>query len=262
MNELERKQAEMDFHDQRERDRKAMDEDEFLQHYPNKRFYTVASLHREFLHDFIANNAPGSKALDYCCGLGETSLQLLKAGAHCTGIDISPESVETARERAKDAGFDEASSHFEVMDAEHMTFEDDSFDLIVCSGVLHHLDINLAYPELARVLRPGGKVIALEALGHNPLIQLYRKMTPKLRTEWEADHIITRNELSLAGEYFGGVTANFFYLTSIVPIVLAGKFESKLLLSLTNGLDKWLQKTPLKFLSWQVVYVMTAPRSA
>lgn len=255
-----RKAEEVEFHDRRERDRQAMSSAEFLEHYPNKRFYSIANLHREFLEEFLEEHAPSARALDYCCGLGSTSLRLLKFGAHCTGIDISPESVATAKSRAEADGYDAEKFNFAVMDAEALTFPDDSFDLIVCSGVLHHLDINRAYPELARVLAPGGRVVALEALGHNPFIQAYRKLTPKLRTEWEADHIITRKELALAEEHFAHVDVRYFYLTSILPIALGGRFGSRQLMKITNALDSVLLRIPgIRDMAWQVVYTMAGP---
>ncbi len=88
------------------------------------------------------------------------------------------------------------------MDAEQLTFPDQTFDLIVCNGVLHHLDLRYAYPELARVLKPGGRILCLEALGYNPAIQLYRKLTPHLRTAWEAEHILTMRQVKEAGLFF------------------------------------------------------------
>ena len=67
------------------------------------------------------------------------------------GIDISSNEVNSARMKLKDAGYSNKSD-FQVMDAENMTFEDNSFDVIICNGVLHHLDIDAALPELARFL--------------------------------------------------------------------------------------------------------------
>jgi len=254
-----RKRAEADFHDKREADRNQMDDAEFLKHYPNKRFYAIARRHSDYLDDFVGQNAPGVDALDYCCGLGASSLRLLRAGARCTGIDISAESVATAKKLAHDNGFAE-QSHFEVMDAEALTFDDDSFDLIICSGVLHHLEINAAYRELSRVLRPGGKIIALEALGHNPAIAAYRKLTPKLRTEWEADHILTSSELTLAEDFFGKVTKRYFYLLSVIPISLGGRFGSDKLIKLTDKIDDVLLKVPgIRKMAWQVVFTLEKP---
>ena len=81
--------------------------------------------------------------------------------------------VEKARKKAEHDTVTGVS--FLVMDAESMKFEDKTFDVVYGSGILHHLNIDKAYRELARVLKPDGVAIFIEPLGHNPLINLYRK---------------------------------------------------------------------------------------
>ena len=107
MNEIDtRKRAEADFHDQRERDRRRMTNAEFMARYPNKRFYENATPHNEHLGACIEQHAPGADVLDYCCGVGLTSLRLARAGATVQGIDISPQSVQTAERRSKRRGWE------------------------------------------------------------------------------------------------------------------------------------------------------------
>ena len=84
------------------------------------------------------------------------SIELARHGAHVSAFDISDESARTARHALEEAGFGHRASVY-VMDAENLAFADNTFDIIVCSGVLHHLDLERAYYELARVLKPGGK---------------------------------------------------------------------------------------------------------
>ena len=132
------------------------------------------------------------------------------------------------------------------MDAESLGFADDTFGVIHVSGVLHHVDVRLAFPEMRRVLKPGGRVIASEGLGHDPLINLYRKLTPQLRTEWEAQHIIKKEQTTLVGEYFGRVEYRFFHLATLgflpirkVPVL------GPLALTCLEILDRFLLKVPL-----------------
>src|SRR3546814_11483257 len=80
-----------------------------------------------------------------------------------TGIDISDVAIEKGRERARQKGF--TNVRLEAMNAEAMTFPDDSFDLVFGSGIIHHLDIDRAFGEIARVLRPGGRAVFIEPLG-------------------------------------------------------------------------------------------------
>lgn len=258
---LERKQKEQDFHNKREADRKVMSDEEYERKYSNKRFYKIAKSSNDYLYNLISELVPGKVALDYCCGLGFSSLELAKRGAkHVHGIDISNESVDTSRQRLIDAGFGDSST-FQTMDAEKMTFEDNTFDLILCSGVLHHLDLQFAYPELARVLKPDGKIIAIEALGYNPAINLYRKMTPSLRTEWETDHILTLAQVKEGLQFFNNYDVKYFHLASIAAIPFIKTPVFKPLLAFLEALDWVLLKIPfVQLMAWQMIFVLKDPK--
>jgi ubiquinone/menaquinone biosynthesis C-methylase UbiE len=258
----DRKVLEAEFHDAREFDRLNLSEDEFKSKYSNKKFYVIAKSVRDYQNKLIKSRAIGSKVLDYCCGPGETSLKLANMGYDCVhGIDISAEEISTAKKRLVDSGF-ESKSSFRVMDAENMTFEDDSFDVIICNGVLHHLDIDEALPELSRVLKPGGMIVAMEALGYNPLIKLYRKMTPHLRTAWETDHILTLSELKKSKKYFNKVNVKYFYLATLMSIPFANTFMFKPMMKITGFIDAILMKIPgIQLMAWQMVFVLENPKS-
>ena len=64
-----------------------------------------------------------------------------------------------------------------------MTFKDNTFDIGVEYGALHHVELDRALAELSRVLKPNAKMLCIEAMRHNPLIHAYRR-TPHLGTEW------------------------------------------------------------------------------
>src|ERR1017187_2444440 len=102
---------------------------------------------------------------------------------------------------------------FRVMDAEVLEFPDDSFDLICVVAILHHLDLDKSLAEIARTLRPGAAAIFLEPLAYNPIINLYRRLTPHLRTEDE--HPLTMTDLKGASRFFGEVAATYFHLLSL-----------------------------------------------
>lgn len=257
--EAERKKAEMDFHDQREHDRAVMSEDEWRKKYANKRWYVAAGDSDRFVDDWLRDNAAGKVALDFGCGLGGTSLRLAKAGAFVHAIDISPESVEATRKLLETSGFGDRIKA-EPMDAENTKFADSTFDIIMCMGVLHHMDVTKAFPELARILKPGGVVLGHEALGYNPAINLYRRMTPKLRTEWETDHILTLRELNAAKASFGSQNVNFFHLLSIGSVPFYGTFLFKPLFLISNALDKILLRIPgIRLMAWQMVFLLSKP---
>ncbi len=257
-----RKDLEAEFHNAREADRAILSEEEFYNKYSNKRFYAIVHRIRKYEDDLLKQRAQGGKVLDYCCGPGETSLKLAKMGyATVNGIDISAKEIESARQRMVDAGFSEKTD-FKVMDAENMDFDDDTFDVIVCNGVLHHLDVDAALPELARTLKPGGIIVAMEALGYNPLINLYRKMTPHLRTAWETDHILTLSELKKGRKFFDKVSVRYFYLATLAAIPFANTPLFKPMMWLTEAIDALLMRIPLiQLMAWQMVFTLESPKS-
>lgn len=256
---MDRKQAEREFHDQREFDRHVLSEEEWLAKYSNKKWYAIDRQKNAFVDKWLKENCPGAVALDFGCGLGAMSEKLARFGATVYAIDISPESVKATQDRLTGAGMGDRL-HAAVMDAENLTFEDDKFDIIICSGVLHHMDVNLAFPELARVLKPTGTVVAIEALGYNPIITAYRKMTPKLRTAWETDHILTFKELNVARRHFKNLKVNFFYLLSILAVPLRKTFIFGPMLSLFRAIDNVILSIPgLRLMAWQMVFFLKEP---
>lgn len=256
-----RKQEEMDFHNRREVDRRSLGESEFEQKYANKKWYTIVRKSRQYSDDWLAKQCPGKVALDYCCGLGGMSLQIARSGAFVHGIDISEESVRTAGELMARNGL-ASRAHMQVMDAECLSFPARTFDVIVCSGVLHHLDLTRAYPELARVLKPDGKILCMEAVGHNPLIRLYRKLTPSLRTSWEADHILRRCDVLRARQHFQRVSLRFFHLFSIAAVPLRKTPLFGAALGALEVLDAVVLRLPgLRWMAWQMVFELSGPRT-
>lgn len=97
--------------------------------------------------------------LDIGCGVGFLTRQYAKlTRGQVIGIDSSKQSINEARDKAIEEGLDNLS--FEVMDAEELQFENDTFDCIICSEVLEHLPSpEKALKEMSRVVKPTGKVV-------------------------------------------------------------------------------------------------------
>ncbi len=255
-----RKVAEQEFHDKRELDLASMDQDEFEKTYSNKKWYAIQERARSFVDDWLKKNCNGATVLDFGCGLGGSSLKFAQYGAQVHAFDISPESVNTTKKLLADHGYAD-KLQAEVMDGENMTYEDDTFDVIVCSGVLHHVDVEHAFPELARVLKPTGTLIAIEALGYNPIISLYRRLTPSLRTAWETDHILTNRELRLSEKFFGGLSVHYFYLFSILAVPFRKTAIFKPLLAFLGAIDSVILKIPgVQLMAWQMIFFLSKPK--
>lgn len=228
----------------------------------NTKFYHVARYGRIIEKNHTKLLIKGKKVLDYCCGMGWQSVGLAVDGAkEVVGIDISDVSVEVSKKKAQEAGVGDKCRFF-VMDAENLTFENGSFDVVWGSGILHHLDLEKAYREIARVLKPDGVAIFTEGLRHNPAIQAYRRRTPNLRTPHEVDHILGKPEIFLARKYFKKVNlVGCFYLFTL----LAAPFRSSMifgpLLKALETIDKIILKIPgLRWLAWMAVFELSSPK--
>jgi ubiquinone/menaquinone biosynthesis C-methylase UbiE len=111
------------------------------------------------------NLAPGSRVLDAGCGGGGMTRLLAEAvgpGGEVVGLDTSPQMLEWAKTQAENANL-AGRIKFQEGDVRALPFEDASFDLVWCSRVIHGLNDQLAgVRELARVVRPGGRLIVRE----------------------------------------------------------------------------------------------------
>ena len=227
----------------------------------NKKWYSVASSNVNYVQNWIRGKAKGGgKILDFCCGNGENAIFAASVGANAWGIDISPVSIENCRESAKKAGVAERTT-FEVGDAENTPFPDAFFDGIVVNGVLHHLDLDKSYPELARILKPTGEVICTEALRHNIIFHTYRKLTPHLRSEWEVAHILGRSDVLKAKKYFGDVrVARFFHLATIAAVPFRNMPGFQILRRSLDLVDRVLLSIPgLRWQAWMAVFILGKP---
>lgn len=255
----DRKLKELSFHD-RDRDReqiKQLDQDTYEKFYGNKKYYQATEPSKLYVENWIAEKVRGKVFLDYACGNGMYAIKAAAAGAGLSiGLDISSVSVANAREDAKKAGVQD-NSFFVQADAENTKLPDSSVDVVLCSGMLHHLDLSYAFPELRRILAPGGVILGVEALDYNPLIKLYRMMTPDMRTEWEKAHILKLADLRFAKRFFDVKNVKYWHITSI-----AAPF-ARPLLPIFHGIDSLLTKIPLaQLMSWIFTFELHSSKKA
>jgi SAM-dependent methyltransferase len=221
-------------------------------------WYLIVRSSQAFYERYLSEHCDGAEALEYGCGLHSRAFLLAERGAtDVIGIDISPVAVREGQERARREGLE--GLHFEVMNAEHLEFDDNSFDLVFGTSVIHHLDLDRAYSEIARVLRPGGSAIFVEPLGHNAAINLYRRRTPNLRTPDE--HPLLMRDIEAAGHHFGRVRARFFHLTSLLAVPLRRTAAFHPALSSLDRFDRALFRAlPItRRYAWQVALELSRP---
>lgn len=96
----------------------------------------------------------GARLVEVGCGMGTDLLQFARGGAECTGVDITPRSVEISRHHFQ---LYDMHGDFTLADAERLPFHDNTFDVYYSNGVLHHTpETASAIREAHRILKPGG----------------------------------------------------------------------------------------------------------
>jgi ubiquinone/menaquinone biosynthesis C-methylase UbiE len=220
------------------------------------KYYAVARASHSFYHERIVSQAHGKQILEYGCGLGSLAYDLANHGASVTGIDLSAVAIAMATQAAEQA---QLNIDFCVMNAEDLQFSDNSFDIICGTSILHHLQLEQALAELARTLKPQGQAIFLEPLGHNFLINLYRRLTPQLRTPDE--HPLRTADLQLLRHFFQNVEMQFFHLTTLMAVPFGRFGFYPALLGALEKADSWLfRRLPFtRSSAWIVVLVMSHP---
>ena len=205
------------------------------------RFYAVLAPAEAAFWQAVRDAGTGARILEYGCGQGGRLFQLAPYAASLAAIDLSPIGVQQARKEAEERGI---KADIRVMNAEALEFDDGTFDLIVGNGILHHLDLERAFREIRRVLVPGGRAFFMEPLGHNPMVNLYRRMTPKLRTPDE--HPLLMADFALAERNFERVEVKMSVLTSLLALPFGGtKHFDKILSRLTAVDDSLFQRSAL-----------------
>jgi demethylmenaquinone methyltransferase / 2-methoxy-6-polyprenyl-1,4-benzoquinol methylase len=125
----------------------------------------TAGLHHQWRERAVdrAEVVPGSDALDVCCGTGDLALALRRRigpDGRVVGCDFSEPMLQLAREKS---GEDGLAVEFGWADALDLPYGDESFDAVTIGfGARNLADLERGLAEMARVLRPGGRLVILE----------------------------------------------------------------------------------------------------
>jgi len=131
-------------------------------------------------HDVVVGRIaaqPGERWLDLATGTGAVARKAARAGAQVTGIDLSPALIETAKQMAAEEGLD---IDFRVGDCENLEdVETGSFDIVTSTcGVMFAPNQEATASELARVLRPGGRLAMVNWTPEGGVGELFQIMKP------------------------------------------------------------------------------------
>jgi ubiquinone/menaquinone biosynthesis C-methylase UbiE len=108
--------------------------------------------------------SPGARVLDAGCGTGLLTLALLRGlnlPVSITALDISGSSIATAKQAVAEANGWKKKVHFAQANVLALPFADESFDLVVTSGVLEYVPLDEGFRELARVIAREGFILHL-----------------------------------------------------------------------------------------------------
>ena len=164
----------------------------------------------------LARAAPavrGRRVLDFGCGTGRLSGWLVRHGADVDGVDVTPEMVAVAAGRVPRA-------RFRTIDGSNVPFADGRFDLVVTAYVLQYYvhDDGQIPRELARVLQPGGRIVAIEQvteseLGRGGTRAAYEKMLTNAGFEGVAARPVRMSNARFLR------TAELFPVLSRLPVI-------------------------------------------
>jgi SAM-dependent methyltransferase len=154
----------------------------------------------------IIGDVRGKRVLDLGTGTGFLAVLLALRGARVVGVDVAEKQLEVASQRAARSGVQQAVT-FLQMAAESLAFPDGTFETVVGSFVLHHVNLRACSREISRVLAPGGTGAFIETSARNKLLMLCRSHLlgrfgiPKHGSPDE--HPLTREDVRCLGEVFG-----------------------------------------------------------
>ena len=246
---IDRLKREKDFHNKR------FDDNSILRNHANK-YYAVNKHVEDRYVDIVAKHCKEKKVLEYGCGSGSQSLQWLELDAKLIGIDISSKGIEKAKEKISKTNY---NAEYYIMDAEKTKFNDNVFDLVIGTGIIHHLNILNSYKEISRILNDDGHAIFIEPLGHNPLINLYRKLTPEMRTKDE--HPLKINDIKLMEQYFHDVHIEYYSLFVLFAVPIRKLWFFKKIYNILKIVDEIVLRFPfIRRYAWTILVHAHRPK--
>ena len=164
---------------------------------------------------YLLGDVSGKVVLDFGCGNGENSVLLSKRGAKVIAMDLSPDLLTLAKQRAQANNADDDITYL-VSSAHDIQLPDESVDVVFGMAILHHLDLKLAAGEVHRVLRKGGRAIFQEPVRNSKVMKLVRDLIPYRSPDVSPyERPLTDSELRRFGEGFSKYRARGFWLPYI-----------------------------------------------
>ncbi|MEO6003601.1 MAG: class I SAM-dependent methyltransferase [Opitutus sp.] len=166
----------------------------------------------------------GRTLLDVGCGLGEASVYFAMEGAIVTATDISP-GMCAATQRLAAANGVTLTTHVSAIEDLGLS-RDQQFDIIYTGNTLHHADIGETMDNILPHLKREGVFVSWDPVAYNPIINLYRAIATKVRTEDE--HPLRLQDIRAVRSCFASSEVSWFWLTTqlIFILMVVAQFRS------------------------------------
>ena len=239
MNLTEQNQREKEFHNKLHSSGKERSQ--------NKFYKSLYQLYEDFI-TVLKIETHSKNVLDYGCGVGNFAREISNfEPKKIIAIDISEEAIKKAKDKTSSKIID-----YRVENCESLSLNSETFDVVYGSGILHHLDLNKSLSEVNRVLKKNGKMIFVEPLATNPLINLYRRFTPNARSHDE--HPFKFEDIKLIEKIFNNVEIKYYGFFTLIFFPFYRSPKDSGLFRLLNKMDRFVLKIKyFKFLAWSVL---------
>tara|TARA_B100000780_G_scaffold77950_1_gene52799 strand:+ start:217 stop:960 length:744 start_codon:yes stop_codon:yes gene_type:complete len=219
--------------------------------FENIFYKALYNMHKDF-STFTFEKAKDKIVLDYGCGVGSVSRKVAASKPlKLFGIDISEVSINKAIENAKKSNF---QIYYSVDNCEETKFKAETFDLVFGTGILHHLNLEKSVSEINRILKNNGEMVFLEPLGTNLLINFYRKLTSKSRSDDE--HPFLKKDFDFISSLFNQVTVKYYGFFTLVFFLFYKNPQKSLIFKIISKLDYYLFKIKyFRSLAWSVLII-------
>ena len=181
---------------------------------------------------YILDNCPRGKALDVGCGTGVLAGRLASAGYVVTGLDPSQGMLDVMAETEPEVTGVRG-------DGAGLPFGDDEFDLVTTVAALHHIAepgaVHATLKEMARVTRPGGRIVVWD---HNPRNPYWRSLMKRVPQDDGSERLIPEAEV------LDGLRAGGAEILSSDQLGLVPEFVPPSLLGAMQRGERLAERTP------------------
>ena len=182
---------------------------------------------------FLIERCPAGEGLDVGCGTGVLAERLERQGLTMTGVDPSAGMLDVLRQKRPSVKAVQGSGT-------DLPFADNSFDLVMCVAVLHHVAdadaVRETLGEMVRVARPSGRVVVWD---HNPRNPYWRNLMARVPQDTGEERLIPEEEL-LTGLRRVGANIESCEQLGLVPDFIPAR-----LLPLAAGFERLVERAPL-----------------